>query len=224
MTAALANAPEQQSSIFDVRYQPPGVSMNALVYLPLGGADEIGMNMYLYGYGPRDERRWIMVDCGIGFPDAAHAPGVEIMTPDPAFIAAQTDRLDGIFITHAHEDHIGAVGRLWGRIKAPIYCTKFPGAIARRKLDEFGVSPKNLNICEQNTPVKVGDFTVSFFPMTHSIPETSALVIDTPLGRVFHTADFKIDDSPAFGDPMDRDAMRKMAEEGVLAIACDSTM
>ncbi len=197
--------------------------MSALVYLPLGGADEIGMNMYLYGYGPRDNRRWIMVDCGIGFPDAAHAPGVEIMTPDPAFIAAESDRLDGIFITHAHEDHIGAVGRLWGRFKAPIYCTKFPAAIARRKLDEFGVSPKNLNVVDQNTPVKVGDFSVSFFPMTHSIPETSALVIDTPLGRIFHTADFKIDDSPAFGDPMDRDAMRKMAEEGVLAIACDST-
>ena len=197
--------------------------MSALVYLPLGGADEIGMNMYLYGYGPRDNRRWIMVDCGIGFPDAAHAPGVEIMTPDPAFIAAESERLDGIFITHAHEDHIGAVGRLWGRFKAPIYCTKFPAAIARRKLDEFGVSPKNLNVVDQNTPVKAGDFSVSFFPMTHSIPETSALVIDTPLGRIFHTADFKIDDSPAFGDPMDRDAMRKMAEEGVLAIACDST-
>jgi ribonuclease J len=197
--------------------------MSALVYLPLGGADEIGMNMYLYGYGPRDNRRWIMVDCGIGFPDAAHAPGVEIMTPDPAFIAAESERLDGIFITHAHEDHIGAVGRLWGRFKAPIYCTKFPAAIARRKLDEFGVSPKNLNVVDQNTPVKAGDFSVSFFPMTHSIPETSALVIDTPLGRNFHTADFKLDDSPAFGDPMDRDAMRKMAEEGVLAIACDST-
>ena len=197
--------------------------MDALYYLPLGGADEIGMNMYLYGYGPKDNRRWIMVDCGIGFPDAAHAPGVEVMTPDPTFIADRADTLDGIFITHAHEDHIGAVARLWHRFKAPVYCTKFPGEIAKRKFDEFGVSVKHLEICRQNDPVSAGPFKVSFFPMTHSVPETSALIIDTPLGKVFHTADFKIDDDPTFGPGMDKDAMKALGEAGLLALACDST-
>ena len=197
--------------------------MDALYYLPLGGADEIGMNLYLYGYGSRSDTRWIMVDCGIGFPDAAHAPGVEVMTPDPKFIADRADQLDGIFITHAHEDHIGAVARLWHKFRAPVFCTKFPAEIAKRKFDEFSVSPKHIQVCAPNDPVKVGPFNVTFFPMTHSIPETSALIIDTALGKVFHTADFKIDDSPTFGPPMDKAAMKRLGEEGVLALACDST-
>ena len=197
--------------------------MDALVYLPLGGADEIGMNMYLYGYGEPGSRRWIMVDCGIGFPDAAFAPGVEIMTPDPAFIAERKDRLDGIFITHAHEDHIGAVGRLWDRLDAPVHCTAFPAEIARRKMEEAGASPKHVHAHAQGEPVTCGPFEVTFFPMTHSVPETSALIIRTPAGTVFHTADFKVDPDPIYGPPMDVEAMRKLGEEGVLALACDST-
>ncbi len=197
--------------------------MDALYYLPLGGAGEIGMNLYLYGYGPRHSARWIIVDCGIGFPDAAHAPGVEVMTPDPQFIADRADALDGIFITHAHEDHIGAVARLWHKFNATVYCTKFPAEIAKRKFDEFGVSTKHIEICVPNEAVSAGPFSVSFFPMTHSIPETSALIIGTPLGKVFHTADFKIDDNPVFGAPMDKEAMRTLGEEGILALCCDST-
>jgi len=197
--------------------------MNGLYYLPLGGADEIGMNMYLYGYGPEGKQRWIMVDCGIGFPDEAQAPGVETMTPDPAWIAERSDRLDGIFITHAHEDHIGAVGSLYEKLKAPIYCTAFPAEIARRKMEEAGESPKNINIVEPNTPIKLGKFEVTFFPMTHSVPETSALIIRTPAGTLFHTADFKIDPDPIYGKPMDKDALKRLGDEGVLAIVCDST-
>lgn len=197
--------------------------MDGLYYLPLGGTDEIGMNMYLYGYGPAGKQRWIMVDCGIGFPDEAQAPGVETMTPDPEWIAARAGQLDGIFITHAHEDHIGAIGSLYDQLKAPIYCTAFPADIARRKMEEAGQSPKHIKVCDPNTPVKVGKFEVSFFPMTHSVPETSALIIRTPVGTVFHTADFKIDPDPVYGKPMDKDALRRLGEEGVLAIVCDST-
>jgi len=197
--------------------------MDGLYYLPLGGTDEIGMNMYLYGYGPEGKQRWIMVDCGIGFPDEAQAPGVETMTPDPAWIAERSDRLDGIFITHAHEDHIGAVGSLYEKLKAPIYCTAFPAEIARRKMEEAGESPKNINIVEPNTPIKLGKFEVTFFPMTHSVPETSALIIRTPAGTLFHTADFKIDPDPIYGKPMDKDALKRLGDEGVLAIVCDST-
>lgn len=197
--------------------------MDGLYYLPLGGTDEIGMNMYLYGYGPEGNQRWIMVDCGIGFPDEAQAPGVETMTPDPAWIVERRDRLDGIFITHAHEDHIGAVGTLFDDLKAPIYCTAFAAEIARRKLEEAGESPKNIKIVEPNRSIKAGTFDVTFFPMTHSVPETSALIIRTPVGTVFHTADFKIDPDPVYGKPMDKDALKRLGEEGVLAIVCDST-
>lgn len=197
--------------------------MNGLYYLPLGGTDEIGMNMYLYGYGPEGKQRWIMVDCGIGFPDAAQVPGVETMTPDPAFIAERRNQLDGIFITHAHEDHIGAIGTLFGQLDAPIYCTAFPAEIARRKMDEAGHSPKAINICKPNDPIKVGEFEVSFFPMTHSVPETSALIIRTPVGTVFHTADFKIDPDPVYGETMDKQALEELGKEGILALVCDST-
>ena len=197
--------------------------MESLYYLPLGGADEIGMNLYLYGYGTEENRRWIMVDCGIGFPDAAFAPGVEIMTPDPQFIADQSDRLDAIFVTHAHEDHIGAVARLWPRFECPVYCTAFPAEIARRKFEEESLSPRPIEICRPNEPVSVGAFEVSFFPMTHSIPETSALILRTPLGTVFHTADFKIDPAPVYGPPMNTEAMAQLGKEGVLVLACDST-
>lgn len=197
--------------------------MDGLYYLPLGGTDEIGMNMYLYGYGPEGKQRWIMVDCGIGFPDEAHAPGVETMTPDPEWIAERRDRLDGIFITHAHEDHIGAIGTLYDKLKVPVYCTAFPAEIARRKMEETGESPKHITVVEPNTAVRVGKFDVTFFPMTHSVPETSALIIRTPAGTVFHTADFKIDPDPVYGSPMDKEALRKLGEEGVLAIVCDST-
>jgi ribonuclease J len=194
-----------------------------LVYAPLGGAGEIGMNAYLYGYGPASKRRWILVDCGIGFGDMATAPGVEIMTPDVGYIAEMADQLDGIFITHAHEDHVGAVGRLWSQLGAPVYATAFTAHIAKRKLAEEGHSPKAVKVCEWETPVQVGPFAVEFLRVTHSTLDAAALAIRTPKGVIVHTGDFKMDDDPVVGPPASLAAFERLGREGVLAMACDST-
>jgi ribonuclease J len=194
-----------------------------LVYAPLGGAGEIGMNMYLYGVGPAKDRRWIVVDCGIGFGDMETSPGVELMVPDIGFIAEQSDRLDGVFITHAHEDHIGAIGRLWDQLRAPIYATKFTAEIARRKLVEEGLSPKAVKVCDWETPVRAGRFEVEFLRVTHSTLDPAALAIRTPHGIVLHTGDFKLDPNPLAGPPASLAAFERLGREGVLAMACDST-
>lgn len=194
-----------------------------LVYAPLGGAGEIGMNMYLYGYGPARDRRWILVDCGIGFGDMNSSPGIELMLPDIAYIAEQAGQLDGIFITHAHEDHIGGIGRLWDQLRAPIYATKFTAEIARRKMIDEGRSPKAVKICEWETPVKAGPFEVEFLRVTHSTLDPAALVIRTPKGVLLHTGDFKIDPDPVLGPPASMAAFERVGREGVLAMMCDST-
>ncbi|MEM6743174.1 MAG: ribonuclease J [Pseudomonadota bacterium] len=194
-----------------------------LVFLPLGGCGEVGMNMYLYGHGRGDARRWIMVDCGVSFGDMESSPGIDLMMPDPAFIADQAERLEGIFLTHAHEDHIGALGRLWPRLRAPIYARPFTALHIRRKLDEAGVSAKALRVVDGLGPVEAGPFTVRFQPVTHSIPETSAFVIDTPAGRIVHTADFKVDADPQIGEGFDHAAFRAIGDEGVDVLVCDST-
>ncbi|PIP97722.1 MAG: MBL fold metallo-hydrolase, partial [Rhodobacterales bacterium CG18_big_fil_WC_8_21_14_2_50_71_9] len=194
-----------------------------LVYAPLGGAGEIGMNMYLYGYGPARDRRWIMVDCGIGFGDMETSPGVELMVPDIGFIAQMRDRLDGIFITHAHEDHVGAIGRLWDQLKAPVFATRFTAEIARRKMADEGRSTKAVKICEWETPVKAGPFEVEFLRVTHSTLDPAALAIRTPKGVIVHTADFKLDFDPLSGPPASLAAFERLGREGVLAMACDST-
>ncbi len=194
-----------------------------LVYVPLGGAGEIGMNMYLYGYGPAKDRRWIMVDCGIGFGDMETSPGVELIVPDIGYIAQMRDRLDGIFITHAHEDHIGAIGRLWDQLKAPVYATKFTAEIARRKMADEGRSTKAVKVCEWETPVRAGPFEVEFLRVTHSTLDPAALVIRTPKGVIVHTGDFKLDPDPQSGPPASLAAFERIGREGVLAMTCDST-
>ncbi|WP_339948307.1 ribonuclease J [uncultured Albimonas sp.] len=194
-----------------------------LVFVALGGAGEIGMNMYLYGHGQGAKRRWIMVDCGVGFGDMETSPGIELVMADPSFIAEQADKLVGIFATHAHEDHIGALGRLWPRLKAPIHARPFTGLHIRRKLEEAGVDPACLNIVQVGETIEAGPFKVSFQPVTHSIPEASSLVIDTPSGRVVHTGDFKFDDNPQIGAPFDLEAFRAIGSTGVQAMICDST-
>jgi ribonuclease J len=194
-----------------------------LVFLALGGAGEIGMNMYLYGHGKGADRRWIMVDCGVGFGDMETSPGIELVMADPAFIAKQADKLDAIFCTHAHEDHIGALGRLWPMLKAPIYARPFTAVHVARKLEECGQPAKALKVVDGLGPVEAGRFSVRFQPVTHSIPEASSLVIDTPAGRIVHTGDFKVDDDPQLGAPFDLKAFEKIGAQGVQAMVCDST-
>jgi len=197
---------------------------NRLIYLPLGGAGEIGMNCYVYGYGPAGAERLIVVDLGVAFPDMDGQPGVDLILPDIAWLRDRRDQIDGIFITHAHEDHVGAVGHLWGQLKAPIYCRRFTAIHAMRKMEEQGHSTENVHVVgPYPADVKAGPFKVQFAPVSHSIPEASALVIDTPEGRVVHSGDFKIDRNPVVGEAFDEDLWRQIAADGVRAYVCDST-
>lgn len=195
-----------------------------LVYVALGGAGEIGMNMYLYGAGPADDRRWIVVDCGVTFGDMNSSPGVELVMADPEFLFDIRDRIEGVFITHAHEDHVGAIGRLWPRIRAPfISAPLFTAEVARRKMAECGHAPQLVETAEWDTPVKAGPFHVSFLPVTHSIPDPAMLLIETHWGKVLHTGDFKLDPAPVIGRATDMDRLRRIGDEGLLALTCDST-
>ncbi len=195
-----------------------------LIYLPLGGAGEIGMNMYLYGYGPEGAERFILVDMGVSFPTMETTPGVDLIMADPAWIQARADRLEGIFITHGHEDHVGALGLLWHRLQAPVYARRFTAALAKGKMERAG-QPTDAVRQVDALPhvVHAGPFTVGFLPISHSIPESSALVIDTPAGRIFHSADFKADPTPLVGEPFDAEALRAIGDRGVKVLACDST-
>jgi ribonuclease J len=194
-----------------------------LVFLPLGGSNEIGMNFNLYGFGPPDDRRWIVVDLGVTFGDQT-TPGVEVILPDPEFMEQNADRLLGIVLTHAHEDHIGAVAHLWPRFKAPIYATPFTAFILREKLREADLLDEaEITIVPLGGTIELGPFQLELITLTHSIPEPNGLAIRTPLGTILHTGDWKIDPDPLLGGPTDIDAIRKLGDEGVLAMVCDST-
>ncbi|NHF74180.1 ribonuclease J [Paracoccus xiamenensis] len=197
-----------------------------LIYLPLGGAGEIGMNAYVYGYGQPGKERLIVVDLGVTFGDMDSTPGIDLIMADTAWLTANKDRIDAIFITHAHEDHVGALGLLWDRIGAPIHCRKFTGALARMKMEERGLPTDAINIHEPRPAVvEAGPFTVQFVPISHSIPESSALIIDTPAGRIVHTGDFKLDGTPVVGEAFDPILWHEIAREGdgVKVLTCDST-
>jgi len=182
------------------------------------------MNCYVYGYGPAGDERLIVVDLGVAFPDMDGQPGVDLILPDIAWLKDRREQIDGIFITHAHEDHVGAVGHLWGQLKAPIYCRRFTAIHAMRKMEEQGHSTENVHVVgPYPAEVKAGPFKVQFAPVSHSIPEASALVIDTPEGRVVHSGDFKIDRNPVVGEAFDEDLWRQIAADGVRAYVCDST-
>ena len=195
-----------------------------LIYLPLGGAGEIGMNLYVYGYGPQDRERLIIVDLGVAFPDMDTTPGVDLIFPDISWLKERRSQIEAIFITHAHEDHIGAIGHLWAELGAPVYARNFTSKIASRKLEEYGQSSRIVNVVSSwPATTKTGPFEVSYLPVSHSIPESSALVIDTPKGRLIHSGDFKLDEDPVVGEAFDHEMWRKVCSSGVRALICDST-
>lgn len=201
------------------------MSGERLIYLPLGGAGEIGMNCYVYGYGPKGKERLILVDLGVAFPDMDTSPGVDLIMADISWLADKLDRLEAIFITHAHEDHIGALALLWPALKKPVYARKFTATIGRLKFDEAGLPKDTIKVVgARPETVEAGPFKVQFVPVSHSIPESSALVIDTPAGRIVHSGDFKRDLSPLVGEPWDDALMEGIAaERPVKALMCDST-
>ena len=194
-----------------------------LVFAPLGGLGEIGMNCALYGYGPARARKWLMVDLGVAFA-GEDLPGVDLIMPDIDFIEKTKKDLVGIVITHAHEDHIGALAELWPSLGAPVYLTRFAAALAEaRRLGEPGAPKIPLNIVAHGEQVAIGPFVVEFIAVAHSIPESSALAIRTPAGLIVHTADWKIDPTPIIGPPTDEVRLKALGDEGVLALVCDST-
>ncbi|MEQ8503716.1 MAG: ribonuclease J [Rhodospirillales bacterium] len=196
---------------------------NELVFVALGGAGEIGMNLNLYGYGPPGEERWIMLDLGVTFSDG-WPPGVDVIMADPTFIEERRDQLDGLVLTHAHEDHIGAVQYLWDRFKCPIYATPFTAHILNRKLSEPGwENEAEVNVVPLQGKFSVGPFELELITLTHSIPEPNGVVLRTPLGTVLHTGDWKFDPDPVIGDVSDQEALRALGDAGVTAMVCDST-
>ena len=200
------------------------MSSKRLIYLPLGGAGEIGMNAYVYGYGEAEQERLIVVDLGVTFPDMDTSPGVDLILPDISWLAERKDRIEGIFVTHAHEDHVGAVAHTYEALGAPIYARAFTGNIARRKMDEHGHDQEAVHIVSAwPEQVTAGPFQVGFLPMSHSIPESAALIIDSPAGRVIHSGDFKLDETPLVGEPFDPALWADVSKDGVKALVCDST-
>jgi ribonuclease J len=192
---------------------------NDLAFLPLGGTGEIGMNLNLY----RCNGSWLAIDCGIGF-GGVENPEVEILMPDPAFIVERRRDLLGLVITHAHEDHLGAVAHLWRQIRCPIFATPFAAAVLRRKLAEVQLQGEaKITIIPPGGSFELPPFSLRFMPVTHSVPESQALAIRTPYGIILHTGDFKLDPTPMVGPPTDEESFRALGDEGVLAMVCDST-
>ncbi|MCF8466977.1 MAG: ribonuclease J [Sneathiella sp.] len=190
-----------------------------LYFLPLGGSGEIGMNLNLYCCNGK----WLMIDCGISFADD-RAPGIDVIVPDPTWIAERKEDLLGIIVTHAHEDHVGAVARLWPRFLCPVYTSPFTAEILALKLAEEGLENEvEVNVIAAGSSMSLGDFHIDFVDLTHSIPEMQALMITTPYGRVLHSGDWKLDPDPVVGPASNLVKMQKVSEQGVLAMICDST-
>ena len=200
------------------------MSSERLIYLPLGGAGEIGMNAYVYGYGKPGKERLIVVDIGVAFPDMDTSPGVDLIIADIAWLKARRSQIEAVFVTHAHEDHVGGVSHTYKDLRAPIYARKFTANIAIRKMSEHGHPDDAVTIAQPwPAQIKAGPFTVGFLPISHSIPESSALVIDSPEGRVIHSGDFKIDVTPGVGGAFDPELWADVCKDGVKALICDST-
>ena len=194
-----------------------------LLFCPLGGSGEIGMNMNLYGYGQKDNHDWIMIDIGVGFTDDS-VPGIDLMVADPDFIVQRKENLLGILLTHAHEDHIGAIAHLWPMLECPIYATPFTAILIKEKCREKKIQiDGKLKIIQLDGNVKIGPFDINYVTLTHSILEPNALCIKTPVGTILHTGDWKCDNDPLMGKKMDEVKLKAIGKEGVLAMVCDST-
>lgn len=199
-------------------------SGDELVFAPLGGVGEIGMNFALYGFGPRDRREWIIVDCGVTFP-GPDLPGVDLVLPDIRFIVSQKQNLRGMIITHAHEDHYGAILDLWPQLGCPVWMSPFSaGLLEAKRQSEPGPKPKiPVEIYRGGDRFTVGPFEIEAIPVTHSIPEPVSLAISTPVGKIIHTGDWKIDPAPEIGPMTDEARFRALGDEGITALICDST-
>ena len=199
------------------------MSKEELLFCPLGGSGEIGMNMNLYAYGKENNRKWIIVDMGVTFADDS-IPGIDLIMPDPGFIIDKKDDLLGIVLTHAHEDHIGAVAHIWPELKCKLFATPFTAALITEKFKEKKIDISSfLKIVPLNSKIKLGEFDIDFVTLTHSILEPNGLSIKTPLGTILHTGDWKIDPNPLIGNKIDQEKLEKIGDGGVSAMICDST-
>jgi ribonuclease J len=195
-----------------------------LVFAPLGGIGEIGMNLSIYGVGDERRRQWLIVDCGVSFAGEDHLPGVDLILPDIRYLIAERRNIVGLVLTHGHEDHMGALLDLWPQLKVPLYATPFTAALFEaRRLSEPGAPQIPVSIAPLSGRLELGPFTIDFINVAHSIPESNALAIRTPLGTVLHTGDWKIDTTPVIGAPTDRTKLTALGDEGVLALVGDST-
>ncbi|MEP9378018.1 ribonuclease J [Aquabacter sp. CN5-332] len=196
---------------------------NELVFAPLGGVGEIGMNLGLYGFGPRRSRRWLMVDLGMSFA-GEEAPGVDLVLPDIRFLEAEKKNIEGLLLTHGHEDHVGAVLDLWPRLKCPVYTTRFTaGLLEAKRWAEPGAPNVPITIIRAGAPFRLGPFELEFIPVAHSIPDSHAIAIRTEAGLVLHTGDWKLDPTPVVGNVTDIARLKALGDEGVRAMICDST-
>ena len=199
------------------------MSKEELIFCPLGGSGEIGMNMNLFAYGSETNQKWIIVDMGVTFADDS-IPGVDLIYPDPGFIIDKKDDLLGIVLTHAHEDHIGAISHIWPDLKCNIYATPFTAVLIKEKFKEKKIDiTKNLKIVELNGSIKLGSFNIEFVTLTHSILEPNGLSIKTPVGTILHTGDWKVDPNPLIGEKVNEKKLKEIGNEKVLAMICDST-
>ena len=199
------------------------MSKEELIFCPLGGSGEIGMNMNLFAYGSEMNQKWIIVDMGVTFADDS-IPGVDLIYPDPGFIIDKKDDLLGIVLTHAHEDHIGAISHIWPDLKCNIYATPFTAVLIKEKFKEKKIDiTKNLKIVELNGSIKLGSFNIEFVTLTHSILEPNGLSIKTPVGTILHTGDWKVDPNPLIGEKINENKLKEIGNEKVLAMICDST-
>ena len=194
-----------------------------LIFCPLGGSGEIGMNMNLFAYGRPDNQKWLIVDIGVTFADDT-LPGINLIYPDPGFIIDKKDDLLGIILTHAHEDHIGAIAHIWPQLKCNIYATPFTSVLVKEKFKEKKIEiGNNLKIVDLNGTVKLGPFKIEFITLTHSILEPNGLSIETPVGTILHTGDWKCDPNPLIGNTINEKKLKQIGAQGVLAMICDST-